>query len=161
MLAIPDVCVPITSPGTDGWTEWFAATDFDPSLVHSKNYSRALEAVDRWIESAAGVPQARFAAAEAFLDELASRPVTETELVARGMPWGGLQQKLTGKRLSPSQFFDEAPPDKTNRALEMQVGPPRCCLVLEPLTIWGGGRGDMHAGALPPVCWCCFCFYYY
>ena len=48
--------------------------------------------------------------------------MTSADLVARGMPWGGLQQKLTGKKLSPSQFFDEATLDKTNPALEMQVG---------------------------------------
>ena len=50
-------CVQIGAAGTDGWTEWFAAANFDKAVVHSKNYSRALEAVDRWIESADGVPQ--------------------------------------------------------------------------------------------------------
>ena len=55
--------------------------------VHDANYSVALEAVDQWIDSTAGVPETTFESLEAFMDDVAKLAIAEGDVVSQGLPW--------------------------------------------------------------------------
>jgi hypothetical protein len=76
------------------WTEFWrpmgtmaAAED----SLYAANYSEALGAVDAWLESLDGVPQAVYDSIDAWLAEVALRP--PTEVLHEGTPFGALEQE--------------------------------------------------------------------
>ena len=62
--------------------------------MHSADYSSAVGAVDAWLSSAEGMPPPTLAEADTVLRELADVPPTAEQIVSKGMPWGGLHEKL-------------------------------------------------------------------
>ena len=85
------------------WTEWFRAGTIPKPIVHDSNYSVALGALDDWIEQS--VPQTTFDDTSAFLTSLESQSVDQADVLAHGLPWGGLQQLLLGEQLAPGQRY--------------------------------------------------------
>ena len=74
-------------------------------------YEDATQTVGRWWDSAAGVPQAKARAMEAFFASHEDRTPKPSELLSRGSPWGALHQRLNGGApLAPGVLFEAAAP---------------------------------------------------
>ena len=76
------------------------------SKIHDANYSIALGEVESWIDSPEGIAQAHFEDMEAFLQKHSSDPVKPENVLTRGLPWGGLHEALTGRKLAAGVVFD-------------------------------------------------------
>jgi hypothetical protein len=91
--------------------EWFKATSIPPKVAHALNYTVPVAAVDGWIESEVGLPEATFDAMHAFLLTVEDAPIEHaSQIMARGLPWGMLQEKLVSTQggdgmLSKSQLY--------------------------------------------------------
>jgi hypothetical protein len=97
---------PLPKNSTVEWTEWFRAFQADKQMIHSNSYSEALLEVEDWIDSDAGVPQSRFEDMEKFLDAHSADPIKPENILTHGLPWGGLQEELTGSKLADGVVFD-------------------------------------------------------
>lgn len=109
---------PLPKNSTYKWTEWFKAwqvgcyqfdwltcTQADPAVMHNKDYSRPLAEVKHFMNSPQGVPQSKVAEMDTFFEKLAT--IEPKKMLFEGMPWGGLQEKLTGKRVAQGCPFPE------------------------------------------------------
>ena len=74
------------------------------------DYDAATHEVSTWWDSAAGVPQSKVAAMEAFFKGLEDRTPTAAEILSRGSAWGALHQKLSGTKLAPGTIFGAPTP---------------------------------------------------
>ena len=72
-----------------------------PAALYADNYTRAVEAVDEWLESDAGIPAAAYAATSEFMAEVARRP--PDAVLAAGSSWAALDVLL-------SKYLGEAAP---------------------------------------------------
>ncbi|WP_430441491.1 DUF5107 domain-containing protein [Shinella sp.] len=83
------------------WTEVYGGLSVDPAAAHCESYAIAeratAEAVDRRF------PQADLTEVDGFLTRLSQMPVDRR--LAAGSPWGGRQEKLTGKPLAAGLDF--------------------------------------------------------
>jgi hypothetical protein len=96
--------------GAYEWTEWFKALQGDPKVLQGADYSKGLDAIDTWLKSADGVSDATVDQVDEVLKALADVTPTAEQIVSKGMPWGGLQQKLLAKlaKLSGASDADAA-----------------------------------------------------
>lgn len=90
------------------WTEVYGGIRVDPAAAHDKDYALAeratAQAVDRRF------PAAALADVDAFLTGVSRRPLDRR--LSAGAPWGGRQEKLTGRPLAAGLDFSvSAPPD--------------------------------------------------
>ena len=85
------------SRGVYEWTEWFKATMADPSVMLHPEYAKPIAAVKDWIKSPEGMSSATLSAADELLARMADTPPTPAQIVHKGMPWGGLQQKMLAR----------------------------------------------------------------
>jgi len=83
------------------WTEVYGALSVDPTEVHATDYQRAVRATSTAIDSR--FPATELTDVDAFLTEVSRRPLTRR--LTDGSPWGGRQEKLTGKPLAPGLDF--------------------------------------------------------
>lgn len=97
---------PLPKNSSVEWTEWFRAFQADKQAIHSSNYSEALSEVEDWIDSDAGVPQSRFEDMEKFMDAHSADAIKPENILTHGLPWGGLQEELTGIKLADGVVFD-------------------------------------------------------
>ena len=97
---------PLPKNSSVEWTEWFRAFQADRQRIHSNNYSVALSEVENWIDSDDGVSQSRFEEMENFLVAHSTDPIKLENIITRGLPWGGLQEELTGSKLAAGVVFD-------------------------------------------------------
>lgn len=83
-----------TRHGSYEWTEWFKAFQADPEDMQHPDYSVPVDKVGAWIVGPDGVSRAELADIDALFTEMSDQPPTKAQIVSKGMPWGGLQQKL-------------------------------------------------------------------
>ena len=85
------------------WSEFFRplATVPDPSHLHA-SYSGGVASINKWLDSAKGVPQSVHADVDAFLRLHSDDPVLAGNILHKGQPWGALHELATKRRLSPS-----------------------------------------------------------
>ena len=103
---------PVPASSTREWTEWFKAMDpavTNATRMHSPNYDEPLAAMEEWRAGPDGMPQSRIDAVDALLKKLADVPPKPENILAEGMPWGGLREMLRGGGLAPGAPF---PPPK-------------------------------------------------
>lgn len=86
-----------SKPGTYEWTEWFKAFQADPAVMQSADYSAPVGAVDAWLNSPTGMSAAAVKQADDLLTALADTPPTPAQIISKGMPWGGVQERLQAK----------------------------------------------------------------
>jgi hypothetical protein len=79
------------------WTEWFKAWQADPAVMQAADYDTPIGAVNDWLHSADGMSDAKLGAVDKLLRRMADVPPTKEQIISKGMPWGGLQEKLLAK----------------------------------------------------------------
>ena len=80
--------------GVFEWTESFKAWQADPGLMQAADYRVPVAAVSHFIASESGIPPNVSEAADKLLRAISDVPPTRDQIVSKGMPWGGLQEKL-------------------------------------------------------------------
>jgi hypothetical protein len=93
---------PVPGNSVYEWSEWFKGYQAETSRVHGGNYTDAVESVNEWMRSSAGLNQEKFKEIDDFLKSVGKMAPEKDNIMAKGMPWGGLREKLTGKRLVPN-----------------------------------------------------------
>ena len=104
---------PLPAKSVKEWTDFFKAwmpTDEEKGRLQNKKYSEALSATHEWLYSPKGVSKEKQKEMDAFFTKLADVPVTEENILFRGMPWGGLNEMLRQKlgkssRMAPGLLF--------------------------------------------------------
>jgi len=84
------------------FTEYYKA--FVPDALPTQ-YKESADALGKWWSSSAGIPETKVATMERFFVELEDRAPQDWELVSKGSVWGGLHEKLTGRKLAPGTLF--------------------------------------------------------
>ena len=89
------------------WTEWFKGTGdaLSSETVHYSDYAAMIRAMSAWIASPEGAPPDHIAQLDSMLGRLSDQPVREADVLARGSPWGALEEMLLGRQLAPGLFF--------------------------------------------------------
>mmetsp|Transcript_10437 Transcript_10437/g.22914 ORF Transcript_10437/g.22914 Transcript_10437/m.22914 type:complete len:795 (+) Transcript_10437:25-2409(+) len=85
-----------------------AFTEYYKALVPDqlpKEYKESASALGKWWSSSAGIPETKVADMERFFAGIEDRQPKEWELISRGSVWGGLHEKLTGRKLSAGTLF--------------------------------------------------------
>jgi len=83
-------------------------TGANADKLHGASYSGALSEVQAFLDSKIGMPRAEIARIDAKLKKMAAEPLEPSAILAHGMPWGALEEKRAGKRLSSSAPFTYA-----------------------------------------------------
>ena len=96
---------PIVSESEYEWTEFYAGFKADRQKMQALDYSVPLREVQAYLDRAPGLSAADIADMQRFLKRQASIPPKASEIVHRGKPWGGLQERLTGKKLARGAPF--------------------------------------------------------
>ena len=91
------------------WTEWFKGYQADRAVTQHPNYQVALESVTEWWTSRKGISETVLEKMDDILRAMADVPPTPEQIISRGMPWGGLRQKLE-KTLSETGFVESSAP---------------------------------------------------
>ena len=76
------------------WTEWFKGYRADRDEMQSPLYTKSVNAVNAWLTSPEGVSASLVKKLDRFLSDMADVAPTREQIFAKGMPWGGLRQKL-------------------------------------------------------------------
>eukprot|EP00947_MAST-08B_sp_MAST-8B-sp1_P005888 g5888.t1 len=92
---------PIAANSTYEWSEFFKGFNADAGRIHGQNYTDAVAHVDEWLNSSQGLDQTKFEEMDRFFNALARVAVEQDDIVATGMPWGGMREKLAGAPLVP------------------------------------------------------------
>eukprot|EP00945_MAST-04E_sp_MAST-4E-sp1_P000436 g436.t1 len=87
---------PVPGNSVYEWSEWFKGYQAETSRVHGGNYTDAVESVNEWMRSSAGLNQEKFKEIDDFLKSVGKMAPEKDNIMAKGMPWGGLREKLTG-----------------------------------------------------------------
>lgn len=85
---------PIGAESVFEWTEHFKAWRADPATLHATDYHAAVDHVNEWMASDAGITKEALERADEVLRAIADVPPAPEQIVSRGLPWGGLQEKL-------------------------------------------------------------------
>jgi hypothetical protein len=85
------------------WTEWFKGFYGDEAVLRGEDYDAALQQIDSWMRSDAGMPKSSVGDLDAFFVKLADRPVDE--MLVQGQPWGALEEALLGRQITPGLTF--------------------------------------------------------
>eukprot|EP00939_MAST-03C_sp_MAST-3C-sp1_P000462 g462.t1 len=80
------------------WTEWFKGWQGNKDELFSPRYDEAVDAVDRWMQSADGMTRSRIEQVDAVFKSIADVVPKKEDVVYGGMPWGGLQEMLLKHR---------------------------------------------------------------
>lgn len=83
---------PVPPQSVTEWTEWFKGFQAEQAVVHGGEYAEAVQAVDKWIQSTAGMPKEEVGQWDAFFEKHATR--SPDEILVRGQPWGALEELL-------------------------------------------------------------------
>ena len=78
------------------WTEWFKAWQADPAQMQHPDYRVPVAAVDAFVASAGGMPQAEIEGTDAFLERMSSVPPLPEHVLTTGSPWGALREEADG-----------------------------------------------------------------
>jgi hypothetical protein len=114
------------------WTEWFRVFSADEKALHADDYGTALETVEGWLDSPDGMDPKHLVEMERFFDAHSADPVTPSQVLSHGLPWGGLRQALKKQQrqtqpLAPGVWFpdvtDPAWLATTALAVQAAVGP--------------------------------------
>eukprot|EP00755_Sulcionema_specki_P008004 Sspe_Gene.39751::Locus_19163_Transcript_1_1_Confidence_1.000_Length_2428::g.39751::m.39751 len=95
---------PLPRKTTFEWTDWYQAWQADKSTMHA-DYATALGAAQSWLRESR--PAAETREMDDFFRSIADIPPERVRTT--GMPWGGLWEKATGKRLAPGVVFPPPP----------------------------------------------------
>lgn len=111
---------PVKANSTYGWTEWFKAWMADPKEMHHPDYKRPLKVVSDWIKNeTSGMPPKKIDEMNKFFERMARVRPTKEQIVYQGMPWGGLEEKRSGKYLSEGTYFNVTETEETRMWLEL------------------------------------------
>ena len=75
-----------------------------PSALYDANYTKAVEAVQGFLDSHAGVDATAFRIADAWLAAVSKTPLTRADVLYVGLPWGALEI-AAGAALPASMMF--------------------------------------------------------
>jgi hypothetical protein len=144
---------PLPKNASVEWTEWFRPFQADKQRIHSSNYSEALDEVESWLDSAGGVPQPHFEEMEKFLEAHSADPIKPENILTHGLPWGGLQEALTGAKLAEGVWFD-TPAESLAAAAAAKPGDADAAMVASAVQPWhelltGGTFSNESLGRLP------------
>ena len=109
---------PLKAGASIEWTECLSAFSMDAKAAHAQDYFAAVAAADKVITER--VPKASLQEMDEFLRAHADAPVQK--LLHRGAAWGLLNEKLTGRRVSPGLAFDCEPSDEERPWAELVAG---------------------------------------
>ena len=62
--------------------------------------------MEDWLSSEQGMSKVHYEEMEAFFDAHSADAPTPGNILTHGLPWGGLHEKLTGRKLAPGVVFD-------------------------------------------------------
>lgn len=85
------------------WTEWFKGFDGDVDVLRGKDYWAAIDHVDQWIQSDAGMPKEEVSKWDAFFEKHAT--TQPSKILVRGQPWGALEEMRLGHALVEGLTF--------------------------------------------------------
>ena len=85
------------SRGVFEWTEWFKGFQADVKTMQAADYQVPIKAVNTWLKSPTGMSDATIKEVDDMLKAMADTPPTPEQIVYKGMPHGGLQEKLLAK----------------------------------------------------------------
>jgi hypothetical protein len=94
---------PVPNNSVRQWTEWFKGFQGDVNNLRGADYQSALNEVDAWIASDAGMPKEAIGDWDSFLAAHTTDDVSE--ILLPGQPWGYLEEMRLGHALAPGLKF--------------------------------------------------------
>eukprot|EP00940_MAST-03C_sp_MAST-3C-sp2_P003225 g3225.t1 len=97
---------PLAAQTSMQWTEWFKGWQGNAEALQSPRYDDAIDAVDDFMRKT--ISADRIAQVDAALTALSE--VEPTQILARGLPWGGLEEIRRGKPFARGTPFPSPDP---------------------------------------------------